>query len=580
MALATRLGLALVLVFLGSCKGGGGGTPLRLRISTLPATVDEGTPISPAVTVSVIDANNAVVPTQQPVVTLALANASLGATLASSASSMAVAGVATFNGISFDGEAAAVQLIATAPGFTSDTSSAFAVLALPTQLVITSAVPSTRLPFEAFDVTVELRSARNTVVTSATDIVTLGTNTLPDLLWHSSGGSTHIGELVEVTGTATVVQSLPIGLTGETFGAVYDTQNELLLVSDINSRLAVANQGSGDEGIYFNGGVSGGGDYRGLVFDDLGTLFAGNSSTDDLRTVDLASGAGTSVGTFTLAGFTVVGVLSLTKQPSTGTVFAIVKASPTRRLATCDLATGVLTDIGDLGLQFSSLTFSDSGTLYGVTGDGATPSETLFTIDPTTAVSTQVGALGNGSDGEIICWVPRTVRGTTSVAAVAGTATFSGVYLDQVGTGYTLVASAPRGTSATSSTFDVSGAVSPAATVEFAAASSTVAENVVGGVAEITLQLSMAETHAVPVTLFVDTSSTATLGGTTPDATIAAALHFVIPAGATSFTFEVPIVDDTDAESDETLVLTIQSAVLSAGLGGVTTHTLTITSNE
>ena len=40
--------------------------------------------------------------------------------------------------------------------------------------------------------------------------------------------------------------------------------------------------------------------------------------------------------------------------------------------------------------------------LYGVTGDGADTPESLFTIDITTAATTLVLALGNGSDGEEI----------------------------------------------------------------------------------------------------------------------------------------------------------------------------------
>ena len=46
--------------------------------------------------------------------------------------------------------------------------------------------------------------------------------------------------------------------------------------------------------------------------------------------------------------------------------------------------------------------------LYGVTGDGAAVPETLYTIDPTTAVPTLVTALGNGDDGEEIAYNPAT----------------------------------------------------------------------------------------------------------------------------------------------------------------------------
>jgi hypothetical protein len=45
-------------------------------------------------------------------------------------------------------------------------------------------------------------------------------------------------------------------------------------------------------------------------------------------------------------------------------------------------------------------------TLYGVTGDGGTPAETLFILDKTDASSSFVMTLGNGSDGEEIAFNP------------------------------------------------------------------------------------------------------------------------------------------------------------------------------
>jgi hypothetical protein len=66
----------------------------------------------------------------------------------------------------------------------------------------------------------------------------------------------------------------------------------------------------------------------------------------------------------------------------------------------------VLTAVGNLGDNFSSLTFSDDGTLYGVTDDGATAPETLYTISTTDATKTLAVALGAGADGEAIAWNP------------------------------------------------------------------------------------------------------------------------------------------------------------------------------
>jgi hypothetical protein len=111
----------------------------------------------------------------------------------------------------------------------------------------------------------------------------------------------------------------------------------------------------------------------------------------------------------TLAGSTVTGVLSVTIDPTDGTAYMILKVSGVpggRVLATVNLATGVATQVGNLGDNFSSLTFRADGQLFGVTGDGAAVPETLYLIDKATAAKTLATALGNGDDGEVIAYNP------------------------------------------------------------------------------------------------------------------------------------------------------------------------------
>jgi hypothetical protein len=52
------------------------------------------------------------------------------------------------------------------------------------------------------------------------------------------------------------------------------------------------------------------------------------------------------------------------------------------------------------------MAFDSAGTLYAVTGDGATTGETLYTVNTTTAAMTFFLTLGNGSDGEAIAFNP------------------------------------------------------------------------------------------------------------------------------------------------------------------------------
>jgi len=103
---------------------------------------------------------------------------------------------------------------------------------------------------------------------------------------------------------------------------------------------------------------------------------------------------------------------------------------------------------------------------------------------------------------------------------------------------------------------------------------------VAGGVAQVTVSLSAAVDYALPVMFFVDNGSTATIGGDTPDATIAGAFQLTFAPGETTKTISIPIVDDATAEVDETLIITIASARLATAIGANAAHTLTVTSNE
>jgi streptogramin lyase len=112
----------------------------------------------------------------------------------------------------------------------------------------------------------------------------------------------------------------------------------------------------------------------------------------------------------TLAGMTLSGATGMAVDPTDGRVYVVLKISATtgRRLATLDIDTGVATDIGPLTLSgdvenLSSITFDDTGQLWGVIGDGGvTTSETLVTVNKVNGEMTVQTALGNGDDGETI----------------------------------------------------------------------------------------------------------------------------------------------------------------------------------
>lgn len=108
----------------------------------------------------------------------------------------------------------------------------------------------------------------------------------------------------------------------------------------------------------------------------------------------------------TIPGFTITGMTGLAQDPTTGITYVIMKLSAVsgRVLGQIDLNTGICTQVGNLGDNFSSITFDETGQMWGATGNGATVPETLYKIDKLTGTKTLVFAMGNGIDGEILCY--------------------------------------------------------------------------------------------------------------------------------------------------------------------------------
>jgi hypothetical protein len=113
-----------------------------------------------------------------------------------------------------------------------------------------------------------------------------------------------------------------------------------------------------------------------------------------------------------LPGFTITGINGMATDPTTGITYVMMKVSGVsgRVLGTIDLGTSVCTTVNatpalsSMNDNFSSLTFDPYGQLYGATGDGATVPESLYKIDKTNCTKTLLYAMGNGADGEIICY--------------------------------------------------------------------------------------------------------------------------------------------------------------------------------
>ncbi|NIO40209.1 MAG: hypothetical protein GTO41_08445, partial [Burkholderiales bacterium] len=98
----------------------------------------------------------------------------------------------------------------------------------------------------------------------------------------------------------------------------------------------------------------------------------------------------------------------LATDPTKNELFSVLRIHPSdttvRLLATVDPTSGVATEIGNPGLAIATIAIAADGTLYAVTGDGAVPPHTLFSIDKTTANPTQLLALTDNGQGEAIAF--------------------------------------------------------------------------------------------------------------------------------------------------------------------------------
>jgi hypothetical protein len=105
----------------------GGSAATQLVISQQPTNATAGVAVSPAITVTAKDASNAVVTSFTGSVTLAIGTNPGASTLGGTTSVSAVAGIATFNGITLNKAGAGYTLVATTGALTSAPSSAFNV---------------------------------------------------------------------------------------------------------------------------------------------------------------------------------------------------------------------------------------------------------------------------------------------------------------------------------------------------------------------------------------------------------------------------------------------------------------------
>lgn len=136
-------------------------------------------------------------------------------------------------------------------------------------------------------------------------------------------------------------------------------------------------------------------------------IYGASPFQDSMWAVDTSSWSVVQRTAPTLPGFTINGINGMAWDPVYHETYVIMKVSGVsgRVLGKIDLATGVCTQVGNLGDNFSSIAFRKDGQLFGVKGDGAsTNAETMFIINKNTGTNAIAVALGNGADGEVIAY--------------------------------------------------------------------------------------------------------------------------------------------------------------------------------
>ena len=414
----------------------------RLAFVQQPTDTVAGDPISPSVTVGIEDQFGNPVTTTGTPITLAIGNNPGGGTLSGTLTQNTVNGVSTFADLSIDKAGTAYTLTAASAGLTGATSDPFditvgaanrlAFVQQPTDTVAGASISPA--------VTVRIEDAEGNSVTADGTPITLaiGTNpsggTLSGTLTQNSvsGVATFAGLSIDLVGTGYTLTAASTGLTGATsdpFNITAASANKLSFVQQPTDTVAGAN-------------ISPAVTVR--VEDQFG-----NTVTVDGTPITLAISTNPAAGTLsgTLTQNTVAGVATFAD-------LSIDKAGVGYRLAAS--STGLTSATSDL----FDITSAAANRLIFV----QQPSDTVAGVTIAPAVTVRIeDAFGNvvAADGTAITLAigtnpsAGTLSGTPTRNSVSGLSTFADISIDAEGMGYTLVATSPGITSATSDPFNI-----------------------------------------------------------------------------------------------------------------------------
>jgi len=414
------------------------GVAAQLAYLQQPSSAIAGTIISPPVQLQVQDALGNLVPTATNTVTLSIGTNPGGGTLGGTLSAAASGGVVSFGNLTINRQGTGYTLVAAAGGLSSATSAAFNITSgVAAQLAFTVqpanvTAGSTLAP--AVQVTVQ--DGLGNTVTSATNTVsmTLNTGTL--------SGTTTVGAVAGVASFSNLVVNAAgaYTLTAASAGLASATSASFTVSSGTATALAFIVQPPAS--VTASQTLSPA--LQVAIRDSLGNTVS--TATNNV-TIAIGSnpGGGTLSGTLTVAAVNGIATFPTLSINLTGNGYTLTAAATGLTGAT-STAFNVVPGTGSR-LAF---TVQPSNTLAGVTLAPAVQVTVQDANGNTVTSSTSAVTLGLGSNpgGSVL-------SGTTTVNAVSGVATFSNLSLNRVGTGYTLIASSPGVTNATSNGFNI-----------------------------------------------------------------------------------------------------------------------------
>ncbi len=400
----------------------------QLVFTAQPAGGVAGTAFTATVTARDSVGNTATAFTGNVTVAITSGTGKAGANLRGTATMAAVAGVATFGNLSVDSVGAGYTLTATASGLASGASAAFAITPAPASiLAVTAEPPASAVAGAPFGIVVTVRDSLGNTATGFAGAVAVaitgGTGRTGAALRGTksvsavAGVATFGGLSIDSVGTGYTLTASATGPTSAVTSALAITPAPASVLAFTTEPISVA------AGALFGATVT--------ARDSLG-----NTATDFAGSVTVAIGTnpsgGTLSGTLNATAASGVGTFSGLSINRSGTGYTLTaSASGVATGATSapfNIAGGTATQLAVTGQPPTSAT---AGTGFGVVvtaQDAQGNTATGFSGNVTLTITTGTGKTGAN------------LRGTATVAAGSGVATFSGLSVDSVGTGYTLTA--------------------------------------------------------------------------------------------------------------------------------------------